>query len=302
MLMTIEEKFSILNKALNQKGILRKGTDAVYFCPNCKHHKRKLEINLQTGKYNCWVCDLSGLNFSTLIKKLHLNIDKRIFSKSTTSFSSKKENIIHSLPDGFKSLSKIEKSIERNRFIFYLKKRGITDLDIIRYNIGYCSTGTFSERIIIPSYDENFNLNFYVGRSIFEDSKLKYKNCLFTKNIIGFESFVDFKQPVTLVEGCFDAISVRYNAVPLFGKTMSENLKIKILENNPPYVNILLDNDAVKDSLEIAQFLLSNNIKTKIVLLNGKDPSVVGFCGVYDTISQTPFLTQDVLLKMNFLL
>ena len=63
---------TILNKALNQFARIRKGTDAVYHCPVCHHYKRKLEINLNTGKYHCWVCGLSGTSLKTLFKKLNL--------------------------------------------------------------------------------------------------------------------------------------------------------------------------------------------------------------------------------------
>ena len=67
-----EKILSVLNKVLKQTPRLRKGgTQAVYYCPNCKHYKRKLEILLTDGKYNCWTCDFSGLSFSTLLKKLN---------------------------------------------------------------------------------------------------------------------------------------------------------------------------------------------------------------------------------------
>ena len=73
MLLYQTEVVTILNKALKQSAKIRKGTDAVYYCPVCKHYKRKLEINTVTGKYHCWVCGLSGTSLKTLFKKLGLS-------------------------------------------------------------------------------------------------------------------------------------------------------------------------------------------------------------------------------------
>ena len=35
----------------------------------------------------------------------------------------------------------------------YLQNRGMGKADVIRYGIGYCSEGLYSNRVIIPSYD-----------------------------------------------------------------------------------------------------------------------------------------------------
>ena len=47
-----ETILATLNKLLNQSPRIRKGTDAVYFCPSCNHYKRKFEVNLDSGKYH----------------------------------------------------------------------------------------------------------------------------------------------------------------------------------------------------------------------------------------------------------
>ena len=51
------------------------------------------------------------------------------------------------------------------------KNLSIDDSDILKYNIGYCDDGLYSNRIIIPSYDSDGQLNFFVGRAFF-NSKL----------------------------------------------------------------------------------------------------------------------------------
>ena len=32
-----------------------------FYCPNCNHHKRKLEINVVTQKWQCWICGKKNL-------------------------------------------------------------------------------------------------------------------------------------------------------------------------------------------------------------------------------------------------
>ncbi len=36
--------------------------------------------------------------------------------------------------------------------------------DIIKYNIGFCNEGPYGGRVIIPSYDDNGKLNYFIAR------------------------------------------------------------------------------------------------------------------------------------------
>tara|TARA_B100000676_G_C17559204_1_gene571379 strand:- start:35 stop:634 length:600 start_codon:yes stop_codon:yes gene_type:complete len=158
----------------------------------------------------------------------------------------------------------------------YLKSRNISEDDMIKYSIGYCEEGLYSNRIIIPSYDEEGKLNFFVGRDIF-DSKLKYRNSPTPKDIIGFELFVNWKEPILLVEGALDAISTKINSIPLFGKTIMNNLKRKILEKKVKTLYVALDNDAVKDSMKIVEELMNEGIKVHMIKMTEKDPNDIGY-------------------------
>ena len=184
----------------------------------------------------------------------------------------------------------------KNRYF----KRNLTVHEIVRYNIGYCTSGQFANRIIIPSYDKDGELNFYCGRD-FYNSKLKYRLCDGSKDIIGFELFTDFTKPITIVEGPFDALSVKYNVVPLFGKTMSKKLKIKLLEHRPPHVNVLLDNDALESSLKICEYLISNDIETRLILLDGKDPNEIGHIKTWQTIDNGVKIDESILYRYKLI-
>lgn len=288
-----------LSRLFKQKPHIQKGGDEILvFCPNCNHHKRKLNINTKTGFYQCWVCGFSGKSFSTLLKKVKASkefYDILCKNKPNITYVVKSEKIL-SLPEEFKPLYKKNEDISYKHALNYCLKRNITIHDIVRYNIGYCTHGPFANRVIIPSYDKNTNLNFYCGRD-FCNGKLKYRLCDGSKDIIGFELFTNFNYELTLVEGVFDALSVKYNAIPLFGKTLSKSLKVKLIENRPPRVNVLLDNDALDSSLKICEFLIQNNIETYLVLLDGKDPNEIGHEKTWQTIHDSVRIDESKLYR-----
>jgi DNA primase len=193
------------------------------------------------------------------------------------------------------------KSLEYRHALNYLKKRNITRDDILRYNIGYCETGLYRNRIIIPSYDKDASINFFSARDFLNTSNYKYLLPPWSKDIIGFELFINFQEPIVLVEGSFDAISIRNNVIPLFGKIMSNALKEAILENDVKRVNICLDNDAIKDSLKIVDYLTPFGIDVRLIQMKDKDPSIIGFADMSIAINTSKMMDfADVfLMKMN---
>ena len=115
-------------------------------------------------------------------------------------------------------------------------------------------------------------------------------------NIVGFESFVNWNEDINLCEGVFDAISIRNNAIPLFGKYISRKLKEKMIINGTPRVNMILDNDALKDGIENCQSVESLGIPVHMIRLDGKDPSVLGFEKTKELIQNSSQFGFDELL------
>jgi DNA primase len=280
------------------------GSDEVsFYCPFCHHHKKKLAINLQTQKWHCWTCNSRGSTLYPLFKSL--NSDESIFIRlrNITGDTKYKDNeddgeteIYFSLPEHFIPLID---TYETKNVANYLKKRGITKEDVIKYNIGYCDDGLYKNYIIIPSYDEEGKLNYFVARNYYQSS-MKYKNPPVSKNQVIFESNISYKLPLILVEGVFDAISTKRNAIPLLGKQLPPKLYDKIIENDVKNVYIMLDNDARKDALEIARKLQDQHIKTHVVQLDGKDPNEIGFQHVNQLITQTKETDFAELVKLQF--
>jgi hypothetical protein len=190
---------------------------------------------------------------------------------------------------------------EYKNALAYLKKRGITREDILRYNIGYCESGEYEHHIIVPSYDAKGSLNFFMGRRYYtDDPGIPHKKPDVPMDIVGFESFVNYKEPLNLCEGVFDAIAIRNNAIPLFGKYPSATLRANMNSYHVKRVNVVLDLDAEKDAIK-AYVRLAKQIpcleEISIVKLSGKDPAMLGFKKIHELIRNSPPFDWSDLLK-----
>ena len=47
-----------------------KNDETVFYCPFCNHHKKKMQVNLETQKWHCWVCNEGGHKIGILLRKL----------------------------------------------------------------------------------------------------------------------------------------------------------------------------------------------------------------------------------------
>ena len=279
----------------------------MFWSPFTSHHKPKLQINIKTGKWHCWVSNQGGHNLFQLFKKLKASKEQftelgDIVGKPSHSLSSssQKTKDVVSLPKEFKPLWSKDGGIIQKHAMSYLSKRGISKGDIIRYGIGYCEEGLYSNRVIIPSYNSDGELNYFVGRSIYRDG-MKYKNPPISKDVIGFDLFINWKEPIILCEGVFDAIAIKRNAIPLFGKTIPKSLMKKIYEKKVKKIYILLDKDAISDAIKITDDLMKNGIDVYFVSLSEEDPSDMGFKKVINLIKETKqtFFSDLMRMKLN---
>ena len=256
-----------------------------FTCPKCNHHKPKLEINFHTNEkgenpFECWVCGFKGRTIKSLLKQLQVPSAQaheilKYIGKGEERFYAPVKAV--ELPKEFQAVyTASTTSIIANKVRKYLYNRGFTDKDFLKYNIGYCTTGEYQGRIIVPSYDENNQLNFFVART-FEDAYHKYRNPEASKDIIGFENLINWNMPIVLVEGVFDAIAVKRNAVPILGKSISSSLLKKIVSSRVEDMYIALDKDAFKKALQYTEQFLNMGKRVYLVDMQDKDPSEMGF-------------------------
>ena len=92
-------------------------------------------------------------------------------------------------------------------------------------------------------------------------------------------------------------MAIKRNAIPLFGKTISKALMIKLLQSDVETVYLALDDDAIRESIDHAQKLLDLGKEVYIIKLEGKDPSELGFENMISCLqSAKPLTATDLLL------
>lgn len=300
----VEKTKNLLNSHLGS-GTYHKNGEASFYCPNCNHYKKKLQINLATQAYHCWVCNMRGRGVASLFRKTKASSNLIDLAKEVSPIDNQIEDtevVQKQLPSEYRPLHiNFNTPDYKNALHYAVNKRGLTPLDILRYNIGYCEEGEYSGMVIIPSYDQHNHLNYFVGRSYYDGAFMKHKNPTWSKDVIGFENQISFNQPLTLVEGAFDAISTKRNTVPLFGKKIMPKLKQTIIDKKVPKLYISLDKDAVADALEELEYFLNQGIEVYFVDLIGKDPNELGFNKMIELINSCKVFTFKDLITYKLL-
>ena len=302
----------ILNEVLGY--FKESGQELLFKCPSCNHHKPKLSVNLDKNVFKCWTCHYRGRNLRRLVRRYGSYIQLSKWDKITNRFdlanfadlfmdqSDCQEEIKVELPEQFKTLTSRKLPIMANPAYRYLRERGVTRDDILRWKIGFCFDGQYRNRIIIPSFNDDGDTNYFIARSYSGDS-YKYKNPRASKNIVFNELFVDWDQDLVIVEGVFDAI-VAGNAVPILGSTLPADSRLiqKIVYNDTP-VYIALDPDAEAKERRIIKTLLRYDIELYKIDVSGyEDVGSMPKEIFQRRKQQASFIDNDNYLLMNLLM
>ena len=304
---------SFLGKPKNDYIDINGNLSFEFNCPKCAEENNNIEDNKYNlsitlskggGIFQCWKCsthhdEMKGKIYklfklygneslwheykeyvnnirSSELYKLHFNNDDFLLQNNT-----ELENELD-FPKTFVSL----KQKKNYKALEYLRKRGIDWSIIDKYNIGFTEwdkeSPYLSNRIVIPSYNEFDELNYWTGRDFSGKAKQKYQNPkIERKNIIFNEKLINWDSDIVLCEGPFDAI-VLPNAIPLLGKSINEDFKIyqALYERANANIIIFLDGDEVgeKASLELYKKLNVGNLYNRLRKVNNNtmlDPSEI---------------------------
>ena len=236
-------------------------------CPVCSYDikgldhgdgKGNLEVNYKYNVFKCWVCaeshETHGSIFK-LVKKFgnpkQLKNYLLLKPEEGEDFSKRVYKTVK-LPQDFIPFKEASEGLKMTPYYKqaynYIKSRNITDLMVQMYNIGFCYRGIYENRIIIPSYDCERRINYFIARSYLNRTKMKYKNPEAQKELIIFNEYlVDWNETIYIVEGAFDSIFIP-NAIPLLGKFMSDHLFNTLYERAKGKIVIVLDPDAWNDA------------------------------------------------------
>jgi DNA primase len=289
-----------------------------YNCPSCADEncgtpddKYNLALNYEHGAFcHCWRCGWSG-KISRLLKYYG---NRDLLSRYLTCVKDIMESRYYEiengnlqledtsvLTEGLKlpeyALSLYDENPNANQALEYLHKRGVSDDIIKRFGILYVPrypyglskyiNGVHPElyhgMVVIPSYDQFGNLNYFTCRDYTGIPKGKgtdRKNPDIPKKEFVFnEGMINWYEPVVLVEGPFDHI-VTPNSIPLLGSTLSDDCEVykKVTELCREKVIVMLDDDAYLKALKIYRLLDKSRLNGMVRITKcpqGYDPSDV---------------------------
>ena len=260
-----ESKIKFLSRVWPSHQVTSAGREFKVLCPKCgdksRPDKKKLCIRLDNDLYHCWVCDLKGRSVARLIRKVKPALASSYQSQfGQVKFSEHQEDFVKcELPDGFRLVMNNLYDPDAKRVRRYAHTRGITDNELWRFRVGY--SPQMRRRMILPSFDEEGNLNYWTARRCDSNPDWRYLNAKVPKTqfIVG-ELDLDWSaEEIVLVEGPTDLIKCSLlNATCLLGSTLSENSELfRKLITYPERIILALDSDARKKQDKIASLLMS---------------------------------------------
>jgi len=243
-----------------------KDEEIIVRCPSCgdprRPNKLKMNINVRKGIFHCWVCDLKGASIPRLIRKVNVRKAQEYATKyghhtSRKELSQKIEKA--ELPKDFRLVMNSLYLPEAKRIWRYCQARGMDDDMIWRYRVGF--SDSLKWRMILPSFDETGQCNYWTARRVDDEPSFKYINAKTPrKDVIFNEIDIDWSaEQITLVEGPFDLIKcMNINATCLLGSYMSkDSVLFTKLIHYPEKIILALDKDAQDKQDKIANLLMS---------------------------------------------
>jgi DNA primase len=317
----------ILAQGLGEPVYTNRESEYRFDCPHCGETKHRLYVSTSKGLYNCYNCGefsgpivgllayLQGISYKeafelykeyanvytlsgdirdAILEKLKVfDIDKYMLKSPIP------------LPETFTLLDKSD-SRESKRIRKVLHSRLVTDSQIKRHKFGYCYDGEYSDRAILPVYEQK-ELQFWVARAT---TKNAYKKEMSPTNeeyqisksevIFNLDYAANKFGAIVICEGIYDAVAFNNIGCALLGKIISEAQLEKILKYKAKLTNgiyLALDEDAIKYNIRAAE-ILSKYLQVYMVPVRG-DPNEMGRQGCLEALKKAEPFDFGYKLKMK---
>lgn len=166
--------------------------------PECSNHQRtdkyKLSINLESGKWQCFVCGLKGANFKSFMMKAGLiNLQEPV-----------RDGIQRINPKELSGFTSRLNANEAGSLDYLLNQRGLTRASVTQFRLGYSAE---EKAIVLPFFDHTgacVGLKFsYLDPNNDPKCRLRKGSKIQAYNL----DCVDLTQPLMITEGEYDCIS-----------------------------------------------------------------------------------------------
>ena len=256
------------------------GDQLVAVCPFCRHHRTSFYLSPEKGLWICKFCGRKG-NGPKLISLLlgvsyrHAAelLEGRSIPYATETEEREKPTI--QLPEEYEPLE-LPEHVGNKRFWRYARRRRLT-LDLVEaYDVGFCRSGLYGGRLIIPFYWKDELVSFFarditnkLSRKVMTPFGGKQGQFLFNLDRLN-------RKDVIAVEGAFDCLVLPSRAFASSGKRLNNTQLIQLVQHGGiELVYLCWDEDAVRDASEMTA-RLSTFVDVKLVLLPMTDPSHLG--------------------------
>lgn len=282
------------------------GPEYKFYCPFCidrtgsESSKRKLTFNVAKTAFHCWRCGYGTRNLERLFRDLNGGVlrfaeltlvrgevtipqEKIAATVRDLLYKTKERKVLKvvGLPPEMVRLTQRqwdEPSVRLKRGINYLKQRGILYAQVEWFDIGYCPTGDYAQRLVFPVYQGGEQIYFttrYAGKTEKKTLNPTWEEGYHSAGttLLNFDGVVG-APIVSIVEGPFDMMA-HAHAVALTGKGISDAqivLLQLLAEMGAEEFVVSLDAGAGRDADNIYHQLLGRVPKVTVLLLDRGDP------------------------------
>lgn len=196
------------------------------------------------------------------------------------------------LPDEFRLLQDGQSSVVGRKALAYMVGRGCPTCVLYDMKFGYCASGLYEGRVIIPFY-ENGELVYWQARdftgNVSVENKIKNPRTLTTSHgksdvLFNFDG-VKRLETIIMTESWGSSLAVGRRAFAINGKSLSEVQGQKVLDMKADTVIILLDAETAEQSWRTAKRLAPYK-RVLVCTLPYGDPADVSHPVLLDTVRQ----------------
>lgn len=210
------------------------------------------------------------------------------------------------LPENFRLLSDGHASVIGKRAMAYMLNRRFNASVLTEMGFGYCSSGPYENRIIIPFYESGV-LVYWQARDFTGtvDDRDKIKNPWSGTTpqgksdvLFNYDGVRDIDSTVVMTESWGSALAVGRSAFAINGKSMSDIQLVKIAHMAAKVIVVLLDSGTQSESWKIASRLHAETNKTIAVAdLPTGDPADVLRSVLLDSVKHAERYTAEGHIK-----
>lgn len=283
--------------------------------PNCgshgRHDKRKMEINLKVGIYNCWVCGTRGV-LAPKARLIHLarknggrvdglvrwltqcrnwnhsagsSWEAQILAELRAMLSAPEDSdtdVAHVVELGklpWKRWVDTTRDEHPEAWLLWDERWG-SEADTLKpiqraweFDVRFYEKDG-KPRWAFPAWGEWGELTgIHWWKPL---DPLKYWDQGTRSDFLVGIHAIDWSQPVNLVEGIWDALRSGSNTIPLFGSHLVDGSGIlnTLVRKDPPLVRVALDRDAQKKAWKVAQKLNGYGLSVEVLEPPKADPAL----------------------------